>query len=560
MFLNIEMFREEITKAIKQVIDVKEINLEIPPDTKLGDFAFPCYILSKTLKKNPVEIAKDLSMKIKPNNFIKEVKAMGPYLNFFINKPKFIELTLKKILKEKNKYGSSNLGKGKKALVEHTSINPNAEPHVGNLRNALIGDAVVKILKFQGYKVETHFFVNDVGKQIAMLVLAAKGKKLSFKKLIDLYVDFNKKLKEKPTLEKDVLDLLYKLEKGDKKIRKKFEKIVDICIKGQKKLLIELGIKFDYFDHESKYLWSKKTNEILNKLLKKTECFKDSDGRIVINQDEFRTEMKSPYFVLTRSDGTSLYSLRDLAYTIEKGESSPDKNVIVLGEDQKLYFKQVCSALKLLGYTVPEVVHYSHVLLKTGKMSTRRGEVVLLSEFMEEALAKAEKETKKRGNIKNVKQTAKIIGYGALKYSILRVSPEKNVLFNWDVALAFEGETAPYIQYAYARAASILRKAKLSLNNNADFSLLKENEEFALVKGLSSFPSIVLDATNNLRPHIVATYLYSLAKDFSEFYHNCPCIIDDKKLSKARLSLVLAVKHVFKIGLGLLGIASPERM
>lgn len=558
-FLKIEMFEEEISRVIKQIVDIEEVSLEIPPDPKLGDFAFPCFVLSKTMKKNPVEIAQYLSTKIRPNDFIKEVKAVGPYLNFFINKSKLVDSTLKKILKEKEKYGSSNIGKGIKSLVEHGSINPNAEPHVGRARNALIGDSIVKILKFQGYKVETHFFVNDVGKQIAMLIMAGKGKKVSFKGLLKLYVGINEEINKHPELEKEVFNLLYKLEKGDKKIRKEFEKVVDICIKGQKEILAELGINYDHFDHESKYLWSKKTNEILKKLLKKTACFKDSDGRVVINQEEFKTEMKSPYFVLTRSDGTSLYPLRDFAYTIEKMKRAPDKNVVILGEDQKLYFKQVCSALKLLGHNVPEAVHYSFVLLKTGKMSTRKGEVVMLSDFMKEALTKAENEIKKRGNIKKVQQTAEIIGYGALKYSILRVSPEKNVMFEWDIALSFEGETAPYIQYAHARSASILEKAKLRLDK-VNYSLLTQDEELNLVKELSLFPDVVLEATNNLRPHVIATYLYSLAKIFSEFYHTCPCISEDKELSKARVSLILAVKYILKTGLSLLGIDAPDKM
>lgn len=554
------MFEEEIKKILKQATGLEEINLEIPPDQKFGDLAFPCFQLSKKLKKNPAEIAQELSTKIKSNQYVKEVKAVGPYLNIFVNKEKLAGIVIKKVMKEKEKYGSSNIGKGQRTLVEHSSINPNAEPHVGRTRNALIGDSIVRILKFQGYKVETHFFVNDVGKQIAMLVLAARGKALSFKKLLALYVEFNNRLKEEPELEKEVFETLYKLEKGDKKIRKEFEKVVKICIKGQKDLLKELGINFDFFDYESRYLWSKRTNELLEKLLKIPECFMDSDGRAVINQEEFKTEMRSPYLVLTRSDGTSLYALRDIAYTIDKVERAQGISIIILGEDQKLYFKQLSSALKLLGYKAPEVVHYSFVLLETGKMSTRKGEVVLLSDFMNEALAKAENEVKKRGNIKNVEQTAKTIGYGALKYSILRVSPEKNVTFNWDVALSFEGETASYIQYAHARCSSILKKAKMKLDTTINFSLLKTDEEQALIKEISLFPDAVLEATNLLRPHIIATYLYSLSKTFSEFYHVCPCINDDKKLSKARLSVVLSTKQVLKTGLGLLGIESPDRM
>ncbi|MBU4501007.1 MAG: arginine--tRNA ligase [Nanoarchaeota archaeon] len=552
------MFKEEVIKLVKKVTGLDEFNIEVPPDSKMGDFAFPCFILSKKFKKNPVEIAKDLSTKIKPNKFIKEVKAVGPYLNFFVDKSRLTETTLKKILKEKEKFGTSNLGKKKKVLVEHTSTNPNAEPHVGRVRNAMIGDSIVRILKFQGYNVKTHFFVNDVGKQIAMLVLAAKGKKISFKALLKLYVDFNKKLVKQPELEKDVFNLLYQLEKGDSKVRKDFERIVKICIEGQKKVLEEIGIKFDSFDYESKYLWNKKTKDILDAILKKEDCFKDSNGQIVVNQEQFKPEMKSPYLVLTRSDGTSLYPLRDLAYSIEKMKKA-SKNIVILGEDQKLYFRQLASAMHLLGYDFPDVVHYSFVLLKSGKMSTRKGNLVLLSDFMKEALAKAENEVRKRKEIKKVKQTAKVIGYGALKYSILRVSPEKNVTFDWNTALSFDGETAPYIQYAHARSASILRKSKLDLSK-ADYSLLKEPEELKLIKELTNFPKVVSDAEKNLRPHLIAVYIYSLAKTFSEFYHHCQCIMDDKEISKARLSLVLSTKYVLKTGLSLLGIDSPERM
>lgn len=547
-----------MVRLIKKETGLEEVPIEIPPDPKFGDFSFPCFILSHKLKKAPHEIANDLSTKIKPNEFVKEVKAAGPYLNFFMNNAKLAELTIFKILKGKDKYGSSNTGKGKTALIEHTSINPNAEPHVGRLRNALIGDSVTKIFKFQGYKTDVHYWVNDVGKQIAMLVMACKGKKPSFKQLLSLYVGINKKISEKPELEKEVFGLLYKLENGDKKVRKQFETVVDICIQGQKKILAELGIRYDHYDYESKYLWSKKTKEILDRLIKKESCFKDSDGRIVINQEELKVEMKSPYLVLTRSDGTSLYPLRDLAYTIEKMEKS-HRNIVVLGEDQKLYFKQLALVLKLLGYDVPEVVHYSFVLLKTGKMSTRKGEVVLLTDFMRESVEKANSEIKKRKNIKRGKDIAKIIGFGALKYSILRVSPEKNVTFDWDTALSFEGEAGPYIQYAYARAASILRKAKLEIKK-VNYSLLGTPEETNLVKELASFPDIISKAEADLRPHLISTYVFSLAKVFNEFYHACQCIIDDKELSRSRLSLVLSTRIVLKNGLALLGIMAPESM
>ena len=238
-------------------------------------------------------------------------------------------------MRQKDKYGSNYAGKEKKILVEHTSINPNASPHVGRARNALIGDSIVRILRFQGYKIEVHYFVNDVGKQIAMLVLGAEGKKnIDFKDLLSIYIEINKKIEENPELEKKALELLNKLEKGDKAIKNNFEKIVNTCVKGQIKILSELGIKYDFFDYESKYLWGKKTDETLKRLERTGKLFIDGFNRWVMDQKGYELGMKVPVLVLTRGDGTSLYPLRDIAYNLDKLKKCD--NIVILGEDQKL--------------------------------------------------------------------------------------------------------------------------------------------------------------------------------------------------------------------------------
>ena len=286
-------FRQEIIKQIKKNTNLKEINLEIPP-AGLGDYAFPCFGLAKIHKKNPSQIAQELAGKIKPNKFIEKVEVKGPYLNFFVNKTIIAEDVLKKIIKEKNKFGSNNR-KRQKILVEHTSINPNASPHIGRARNALIGDFIVRLLKFQGYDVETHYFVNDVGKQIAMLVLGAKGKKnITFGDLLKLYIKINKKIEENPELEKGVFELLRKLEEGDEKIKKQFRDIVDVCVKGQIKILFELSIKYDKFDYESDYLWTRKTDKVLEELGKTGKLFLDDEKRYVLDQKDFNLLWKVP--------------------------------------------------------------------------------------------------------------------------------------------------------------------------------------------------------------------------------------------------------------------------
>ncbi len=549
-------FKEFIIKFLKKETKLENIELEVPPNPEMGDFAFPCFQLSKELKKSPAEISKELAQKFKPNEFVKEAKTIGPYLNFFINKSSMIESAVHNALKQKSKYGSSSSGKGKKILVEHTSINPNASPHVGRARNALIGDSIVRILKFQDYKVETHYFVNDVGKQIAMLVLGAEGKKsVTFDDLLNIYIEINKKVEANPEMEKQVLELLSLLEKKDKTTKEKFEKIVGTCIEGQQKIFSELDIHYDHFDYESKYLFDKKTDEALKKLEKTGKLFIDEFNRWVLDQKGYGLGMDTPVLVLTRNDGTSLYPLRDIAYNIEK--MSKGENIVVLGEDQKLYQEQIAAAMKELELKAPRVVHYSFVLLQDGKMSTRKGNVVLLEEFMREAVSKASDELKKRHENVDVK-SAKAIAYGALKFSILRVSPEKNVIFDWQQALSFEGETAPYIQYAYARISSILDKTKL--NSKADLSVLNEKEEAEIAKIIAGFPDVVMKATNELKPHLIASYLYGLAQKFNEYYHLHQILKAEDKIKDARLLLISAVAHTIKNGLMLLGIGVLEKM
>src|SRR3989338_8615588 len=458
-------FKEAIIEFLKKETNLENVVIEVPPNPEMGDYAFPCFVLAKEWKKSPSEVALELSRRFSPGKLLSEAKAIGPYLNFFVNRGMIAQDTIKEILKQKDKYGSSNTGKGRKIFLEHTSINPNASPHVGRARNAMIGDSIERILKFQGYRVETHYFVNDVGKQIAMLVLGAEGKKnVAFKDLLRIYIEINKKIEENPELEKQVLVLLNKLEKGDKKVKADFKKIVGICVKGQVKILSEMGIEYDKFDYESDYLWSKETDEILKRLEKTGKLFTDEEGRKVLNQDGYNLAMKSPVLVLTRADGTSLYPLRDLAYHIDKKK---DENIIVLGEDQKLYHQQIKAALSLIKFKAPRVVHYSFVLLQEGKMSTRKGTVVLLEDFMKEALDKSKKEIKQRhGEVKE--EDAKKIAYGAIKYAILKVSNEKNVTFDWHQALNFEGDSGPYLQYAYARISSIFEKHGDKIKKDVD--------------------------------------------------------------------------------------------
>jgi arginyl-tRNA synthetase len=556
-----DMFKSAIIKILKEKSGLERIELETPPNQEMGDYGFPCFALAKELKKNPNEIAQELCRKIPLNNIIKKVKVVGPYLNFFINKETLAKEVLLDVIKRKERYGSCVIKKS--VLVEHTSINPNASPHVGRARNALIGDAIARLFRFNGCKVDVRYFVNDVGKQIAILVLGAKGKKeIEFNDLLKIYIQINKEIEKNPKIEKEVFQLLNKLENNDKIVKERFKQIVDVCINGQTKIFSELSIKYDHFDYESNYLWKKQTRDVLKKLERTKKLFTDEEGRLVLNQEEFDLAMKNKVLVLTRADKTSLYPLRDLAYTIDKLHRCSE-NIIVLGEDQKLYFEQIKAALSLLGYNPPKVVHYSFVLLKEGKMSTRKGNLVLLEDFMRQSRQKAKAEILKRNKKiakKELEELSRIIGYGALKYSILKVSPEKNVTFDWQSALSFEGESAPYIQYAHARICSILRKHNKNVNQGINFSLLREGKETRLIKQIVDFPAIVQESLTCLKPHVIANYLYELAKVFNEFYHSCPILREKEELKNARLLLVSCVRQVLENGLNLLGIEAPDHM
>jgi arginyl-tRNA synthetase len=553
----VDHFKNHILSFLKKEAGIEDTQLETPPNPELGDYAFPCFSLSKHLKKSPQQIAQELAAKFHPDSYVLEAKATGPYVNFFLNKEKLSDAVIAEVLGKKEDYGNSHLGKGKHILVEHTSINPNASPHVGRARNALIGDAVVRLLRFQDYKVETHYLVNDVGKQIAMLILGAQGREhVGFHDLLNIYIDINKQLEQNPEIEKQAFALLSQLEQGDAEIKKRFHDIVKTCIDGQSKILGELDIHYDFFDYESEYLWSKRTDEILKLLEKTGKLFVDGHGRWVMDLKGYGLGMEVPVLVVTRADKTSLYALRDIAYTIDKMKKG--ENVLVLGEDQKLYFEQIAAVMKELRLSSPRVVHYSFVLLKDGKMSTRQGNVVLLEDFMHEVVKKANAEIEKRYEKKDEK-AAKTIGYGALKYSILKVSPEKSVTFDLEQALSFEGDTGPYIQYSYARISSILRKNGEWLGEY-DASLLKEKLETELIKLLSNYPAILEKATKDLHPHLVAAYLYELAQKFNEFYHQHDILQEKDSIKNARIALIVALQHVLKSGLSLLGIGVLEKM
>lgn len=526
--------------------------LETPANDH-GDVSLPCFKFSKTMHLSPIAIAEQLASGLEDKNITK-IESVGGFLNFTFA-PEFLAKQMMENLVITQEQISSTSGmKGKTVLIEHTSINPNASPHIGRARNALIADSLVRIFRFLGWKTDTHYFVNDVGKQIAMLVYATKDKpNVTFDDLLQIYIDVNEQAKENPQIEQEVFAYLKRFESGDEEVISEFNRIVSTCIKGQTAIFNELGITWDHFDYESRYIHEHITDKILAELKQKPQLFEDENGRYVLDQHGEKIGIDDPMLVVTRQDKTSLYALRDICYSLDKARSGADRNLLVLGEDQKVYFQQIGAAMRLLGEEPAEVVHYSFVLLPDGKMSTRKGTVVLLSDFMREITAKADEIIQEKRGISDINK-AKIVGYGALKYSILKSSPEKNVLFDWNNALNFNGDSSLYSQYNYARIQSILGKADCDYSD-ADYSVLTRPTELALIKQLYNFESMIYAAYRNLNPGMLTNYLFGLTSKFSQFY-SAESILntEDINLKKARLALIDKTAIVIKNCLNLLGI------
>ena len=564
----------ELKKIVSEVI-IKKLNLdtniniealfELPKNSDFGDLALPCFQFAKVLGKSPIVIAKELEETEFPPCVEKKV-AVGGYLNFFFDKNEYFKSVILEAINDPY-YGSNHEGDGKSCLIEHTSINPNASPHIGRSRNAIVGDFYSKLLKFVGYDVEVHYFVNDIGKQISMLVYGAlDNDNIKFNELLDLYVNTNKLVKENPEVEKQIFDLLYKLENNDLVTRKKFSKIVDTCIKGQISILNRLGINYDFFDYESNFIFDKSCDDVLAKLiaLSKEENHKihleeDEDGRMVVMFDAFK---KLTPLVITRGDKTSLYPLRDICYTIWKGSQGKDKNILVLGEDQKLYFEQIKTIVDCLGYQTPEVIHYSFVMLQEGSMSTRNGTVVLLEDLMDTATSNVLDILEQSGRERN-KEIGQAISYGAVKYSIQKTSNDKNVVFDWDSALTFEGCSGPYLQYNYARICSIIKKlGSIDFDyQTLDYNCCTLSAEKEVVSTLYTYPSIINHALKEKSPHVIANYAFSLAKSFSSLYHDASILYEEDEMKKkCRIALMVAVKNVLESAMNILGITTLESM
>ena len=554
--------KDYIIKKILEIIDVdkSKIKIEIPPKDDMGDYSIQCANLRNDEHSNPMEIANLIKEKFvdDEDNFT-SIKVMGPYINFYINYDKFCSKIIREIESNEN-YGSLNQGNNEALLIEHTSINPNAEPHIGRCRNSLLGDFMSNLYAFTGYKVERHYFINDIGLKIALLVIGIENYGLkddSFSAILDTYVKISAEAKENEKINEKAFDYLKKVESGDKETISKFKKITDKCVKGQLEIFARMNIHFDVFTHESDYVYNNSLNEILNKLEKTGKLHEDDLGRLYVDLSDYDIPTKEPVLVLTRSNKTSLYPLRDIAYTIYKIKENPKNNFVVLGEDQDVYMQQISAVLDILGYKAPELISYSYVLLDGGKMSTSSGTVVLVTDFMKAVKDTLLEEFEARNSAVS-EEKLNILVNACIKFTMLNVSKNKIVNFNLKSATSFTGESGMYILYSIVRIKSILNSNTVKLSNDIKFDNDIENK---IVRELSFFPEIIDELLRINEPARLTKYIFGVTQLFSKFYEQVNIANEeDEILKSSRLRLLKSILRVLTNGLSILGIDTIDKL
>ncbi|MDI9416909.1 MAG: arginine--tRNA ligase [Euryarchaeota archaeon] len=560
MFLD---FMSEVEGLLKGALDrcgfnveegINSLGLDLCPQADLASSV--AFRLAPVLKKSPAAIAGEIHQAISPEfRYVEKVELAGPYLNFFMNQ-KFLHTVLEQALADNAWTGKMR----ERVIVEHTSANPNGPLHVGHIRNSVIGDTLVRILRRAGCTVDAQYYINDMGRQEAMVVVGCDHFQLDDSKAdhatARVYIAANKEMETNPAIREEADRVIQLYEAGDPKITAKIQSAVRYAISGIEETLERMNIRHDNYHWESEFVRDGSVAEIL-KRLEKTGLVAWEEGSLQLDLSEYGFEKK---MVLKRADGTSLYITRDLAYHRWKSAHS-DRVVNILGADHKLISGQLKAALRLLGIREPEVVIFEFVSLPTGSMSTRKGKFISADELLDEVEKQAFLEVKARRPDESeefLKEVARQVSSGAVRYDVVRVSADKATTFDWKQALDFEKLSAPFIQYSHARACSILRKA--DLKEELQIDLLTSEYEVALIKKIAQFDLVIDRAARELKPHQLATYARELAESFNLFYRYSPVLDAAPELRDARLALVRGARNALRATLETLGISPLESM
>ncbi|MDO8628184.1 MAG: arginine--tRNA ligase [Nanoarchaeota archaeon] len=552
-------FQEELSKLLEKITGQK-IVLEIPPDDKLGDYAYPCFELAKQQKKNPNQIAQELSKKIKAP-FLEKVETKGPYLNFYIKPTILAETTIKTILKEKENYGKQSLPK-EKIMIEYSQANTHKAFHIGHVRGTSMGESLARILEFAGKKVQRANYQGDTGMHVAkwLWCYLTYHKDEPLKKdetwIANIYVEAVQKLENNPQGEEAVAVINKQLDEGnDKELLELWKKTRKLSLEAFETIYRELNTRFDHYFFESQV---EQPGKIISQQLLEKGIAELSEDAIIMNLEKYNLSV----WVLLRGDGTALYSAKDLALAQQKFQAHDiDKAIYIVGKAQELHFYQLFKTLELMGFPQAKQCHYipvNEVRFPWGKMSSRTGENILYSQFKQELVELAKKAIKERTPTikeKELEKRALTIAIACLKYAMLKQDQNKNLIFDKEEAMRFEGETGPYLLYSYARANSIINK---STKKTLKLPTTINDKEKQLLKELGNFPTIVKQAATETEPAHVAHYAYRLAQTFNEFYHHCQVI--DSEEEAFRIQLVKAYLITFSNALYLLGIDTLETM
>jgi len=638
--LECEDILANVLKKLIPEIQIARLALEKPPTPEFGQLASSfCFELAKQVGEKPIALAERVVEAIDKSKFslIKSVvPAGGGYINFHVDFAKFSALAIESARQLDTGYGFVKTEKPLKIIVEHTSVNPLHPIHVGQARNPMLGDAVARMLKARGHTVLRHYYIDDVGRQTAVIAYGYKKlgkpkpedkpdhligkiytitsclveinrlkKELERAKQVsatdeitkinrelddwmsvavelkerfpELFNELLEKMGEDEDVENEINELNRAYEAGDEEAKKLIREVSDLCLQGFKETLTRAEVFYDSWDWESDFVWSNKVAEVLQ-ILKTTPYVYTLGGVLEFNAEKvirelnlrkklgLREDYEVPPLTLVRADGTTLYTTRDVAYTIWKFERA-EKFINVIGMEQSLAQLQLKIALYALGYSkcADNLVHFAYnlVSLPGYRMASRMGRYITFDEVMDEAIERAYEEVSKRSPQlfdEEKRKIANFVGIGAVRYALVEVDPSKPVVFTWDRVLDFEKNSAPYIQYTHARACSILRKAARKPENPV-YELLKEKIEHEIVLDLASFPDIFIEATEFLKPNMIADFANALSDKFNTFYNALPVIkAEPRELSDARLALVDAVRIALRNAFTLIGVVAPERM
>ncbi|MBF1136795.1 MAG: arginine--tRNA ligase [[Eubacterium] sulci] len=570
-------FKKEIAEIIAKNLEgltedeIKSM-IEIPQDQSMGDYAFPCFRLAKTMRKAPNLIAAELAEKLQGEKLFSEVSPVNAYVNMFVSREEMMKSTVSEVLEEKENFGRSDIGGNKKVIVEFSSPNIAKPFHIGHIRSTVIGNSLSKIYDALGYDVFKINHLGDYGTQFGKMICAYRrwGNREDvinspIKTLLGYYTKFHVEVEEHPELEDEARAIFTKLEQGSKEEVELWQWFREESLKEFQRVYDMLGIEFDSYNGESFY--SDKMPRFEKELSDKG-LLQESKGAQVVDLEEYKLGTA----LIKKSDGSSLYITRDIAAAVYRKENYDFyKNIYVVATQQNLHFQQLFKILELMGYDwANQCVHvpFGMVRLEEGTMSTRHGRVVFLEDVLNGAIEKTrEIIEEKNPNIENLEEITSQVGIGAVVFNELSNNRIKDYTFKWDQILNFDGETGPYVQYTHARCASLLRKAgedivaKAQDPKNVDFALLaKSDSAYELTKLIYAFPGVVEQAGEKYEPSIITRHIIDIAQCFNKFYHDEHIIVDDEVEKTSKIALVIATKRVIATGIGLLGMKAPERM